>query len=61
MYKPFPLVMRSITLRDGKLVLEDEIEEITEGVVKRIGNGGMVMSSKKYIGRKVYVLIRKDE
>ena len=61
MYKPFPLVMRRITLKDRKLVLEDEIEEITEGVVKRIGNGGMVMSSKKYIGRKVYVLIRKDE
>jgi len=37
----------------------DEIEEIAEGEVKKIGNGGMILSSKKYIGRKVYVLIMK--
>ena len=44
---------------DGKFILEDEIEEVAEGIVKKIGNGGMILSSKKYIGRKVYVLIRK--
>ncbi|HDS58803.1 MAG TPA: DUF2080 family transposase-associated protein, partial [Thermoplasmatales archaeon] len=33
--------------------------EITEGIVKRIGNGAMVLSSKKHIGKKVYVLVRK--
>ena len=43
-----------------KIVLEDEIEEISEGVVKKIGNGAMVLSSKKHIGKKVYVLVRKD-
>ncbi|MBS3120082.1 DUF2080 family transposase-associated protein, partial [Candidatus Woesearchaeota archaeon] len=26
----------------------------------KIGNGGMIMSSKKYIGKKVYVLVRRD-
>ncbi|HDS59449.1 MAG TPA: DUF2080 family transposase-associated protein, partial [Thermoplasmatales archaeon] len=26
---------------------------------KRIGNGAMVLSSKKHIGKKVYVLVRK--
>ncbi|PKK85996.1 MAG: hypothetical protein CVT48_03150, partial [Thermoplasmata archaeon HGW-Thermoplasmata-1] len=25
-----------------------------------IGNGAMILSSKKYIGKKVYVLVRKD-
>ncbi|HDS59841.1 MAG TPA: DUF2080 family transposase-associated protein [Thermoplasmatales archaeon] len=32
---------------------------MTEGIVKRIGNGAMVLSSKKHIGKKVYVLVRK--
>jgi putative transposon-encoded protein len=53
--------MRTFTLKDGKFILQDEIDEISEGVVKRIGNGGMIMSSKKYIGRKAYVLIRKEK
>ena len=52
--------MRKITLEVGKLHLDDDIEEIMEGEVKKIGNGGMILSLKKYIGRKVYVLIRKE-
>ncbi|MDD3491999.1 MAG: DUF2080 family transposase-associated protein [Candidatus Thermoplasmatota archaeon] len=51
--------MRKITITKKKVFLEDEIEEITEGIVKRIGNGAMVLSSKKHIGKKVYVLVRK--
>jgi len=52
--------MKKITIDKGKFHLEDEIIEIAEGEVKKIGNGGMIMSSKKYIGKKVYVLIKKD-
>ena len=52
--------MRKIVVTKDKIVLEDEIEEISEGVVKKIGNGAMVLSSKKHIGKKVYVLVRKD-
>ena len=51
---------RKIKLINQKLHFEDDIEEITEGVVKQIGNGGMILSSKKYVGKKVYVLIRRD-
>lgn len=51
--------MRKITLNETKIMLEDEIEEMYEGEVKQIGNGGMILSNKKYIGRKVYVLIKK--
>ena len=51
--------MRNITLEKGKFHLDDEIEAVIEGEVKKIGNGGMILSSKKYIGKKVYVLIRK--
>ncbi len=53
--------MRTITIEKRKLHLRDEIEEVCEGEVKKIGNGGMIISSKKYIGRKVYVLIRKEK
>ena len=53
--------MRKITVTNRKFHLEDEIEEVMEGEVKKIGNGGMILSSKKYIGRKVYVLIRKEK
>ncbi|MDP7610349.1 MAG: DUF2080 family transposase-associated protein [Candidatus Woesearchaeota archaeon] len=52
--------MKKITINKGKFHLEDEIEEVAEGEVRKIGNGGMIMSSKKYIGKKVYVLVRKD-
>ena len=48
-------------MENGKFHLQDDIEEVAEGEVKRIGNGGMIMSSKKFIGKKVYVLIRKDK
>jgi putative transposon-encoded protein len=51
--------MRKITLTGKKFLLEDEIEWVGEGVVKRIGNGAMILSSKKHIGKKVYVLVRK--
>ncbi len=53
--------MRKITLEQGHFHLHDEIEEVVEGEVKKIGNGGMILSSKKYIGRKVYILIRKEK
>ncbi len=59
MFKHIYLIMRKLTLEKGKFNLEDEIETIVEGVVKKIGNGAMILSSKKYIGKKVYVLIRK--
>lgn len=51
---------RKISIKNNKIKLEDDIEEITEGIVKQIGNGGMIMSSKKHIGKKAYILIRKN-
>ena len=59
MFKHFPYTMREITIEKRKIVLKDEIEAVTEGEVKKIGHGGYILSSKKYIGKKVYVLIRK--
>ena len=50
--------MRKIQLTKNKIYMEDDIKEIYEETVKPIGNGAMIMSSKKFIGRKVYVLIK---
>ena len=51
---------RKIKITNKKLQFEDDIEEIAEGNIKQIGNGGMILSSKKHVGKKVYVLIRKN-
>lgn len=51
---------KNITINHSKFQLQDEIEEIIEGEVKKIGNGAMIMSNKKFIGKKVYILIKKD-
>jgi putative transposon-encoded protein len=45
----------------NKLHLEEEIDAIIDGEVKKMGNGVMVIASKKYIGKKVYIFIRKTE
>ena len=50
--------MRKIQLTKNKIYMEDDIKEIYEETVKPIGNGAMIMSSKKFIGKKVYVLIK---
>lgn len=59
MFKHLNLSMRKIKLSNNKIFLEDEISEIYEETVKPIGNGAMIMSAKKFIGKKVYVLIKK--
>jgi putative transposon-encoded protein len=51
--------MRKIQLTKDKILLEDAIEEVYEDTVKPIGNGAMIMSAKRFIGKKVYVLVKK--
>lgn len=58
MFKHINISMRKIQLTKNKIFLEDDINEIYEETVKPIGNGAMIMSVKKFIGKKVYVLIR---
>jgi len=59
MFEHINLSMRKIELKKDKILLEDEFQEIYEEIVKPIGNGAMIMSTKKFIGKKVYVIIRK--
>ena len=51
--------MRKIQFKNKKILQEDDIIEIYEEQVKPIGNGAMIMSAKKHIGKKVYIIIRK--
>ena len=59
MFKHINLSMRKIELKKDKILLEDEFQEIYEEKVKPIGNGAMIMSTKRFIGKKVYVIVRK--
>jgi putative transposon-encoded protein len=51
--------MRKVNILNNKFKLEDDIEAIFEGEVKPMGNGAMVIATKRHIGKKVYLLIRK--
>ena len=52
--------MTKMNILKEKFRLEEEIEAIIDGEVKPLGNGAMVIASKKYIGKKAYVIIRKS-
>lgn len=51
--------MRKIEVIKGKLNLKDEIESMYEKVVTRFGSGAKIDCSKEFLGKRVYVLIRK--
>lgn len=44
----------------GKILLEDDVEEIFEKRVTHYGNGAKLDAQKKYIGRRAYVIILKS-
>ena len=49
---------RKVTaIRGGKVTIVDEVEEIFERKVTPYGNGAKIDSQKKYIGRKVFVIV----
>ena len=53
--------MTKMSILGKKLRLEENIEAVIEGLVKPLGNGAMVIASKRYIGKKAYVIIRKSK
>ena len=53
--------MRKIQMKGGNLELRDNgIEVIYEKTITNFGNGAKIDAPKEYLGRKVYVLIRKN-
>lgn len=53
------LIMRKITMEKGKLQLVDNIEQVYEKTITKFGTGAKIDAPKEFIGKKVYVLIRK--
>lgn len=54
--------MREIkAIAGGKLIIKDNVEEIYEKRITPYGNGAKIDAPKKYIGKKVFVIILKDE
>ena len=50
--------MTKMNILNNKMKIEENIQAIIDGEVKPLGNGAMVIASKKYIGKKTYVIIR---
>lgn len=55
----YHLEMRKIIMENGKLKLVDEIEQVYEKTITKFGTGAKIDAPKDFIGKKVYVLIRK--
>lgn len=52
--------MRKIKLSKGNLEFHDEFEMIIEKKVTKFGTGAKIDCPKEHIGKKVYIIIRKD-
>ena len=52
--------MREISIEKGKIILSDEVETLLERTATRFGTSGKADVPKKYIGKRLYVLVLKD-
>ena len=50
---------REISIQDEKLIIKENVETVYEKTVTPFGNSGKVDVSKKYFGRRVYVIVLK--
>lgn len=53
--------MRKIELIKNKLKLSDDIAVVFEKEVTSFGTGAKIDCPKEYLGKKVYVMIRKSK
>lgn len=51
--------MRKIEIKKTKLYLQDDITALYEKTITKFGSGAKIDAPKEYLGKKVYVLIRK--
>jgi len=59
-YKYMLLYMAHIKLAKGKIELKDEYELIFEKKITKFGNGAKIDAPKEFLGKRVYVIVRKD-
>lgn len=53
--------MRKIELKKEKISLKDEIEGFLERTVTKFGNSGKVDCPRRFIGRRVYLIVCKED
>ena len=53
--------MRIVKLNKGNFTMEDEVIGFLEKRVTKFGTGAKIDCPKKYLGKRVYVLVLKDE
>jgi putative transposon-encoded protein len=51
--------MRKIKMQNKKLQITEDIDFIFEKIINKYGTGAKIDAPKEFLGRKVYVLIRK--
>jgi len=51
---------REISIRDETIIKKDGVETVSEKKVTPFGSSAKVDVSKRFIGRRVYVLVLKD-
>lgn len=51
--------MRTLKIKNNQLELEDSIETIFQKEVTSFGNGAKIDCPKKYLGKEVYIIVRK--
>lgn len=51
---------REIKLDEGKFQFTDKFELIMERTITPFGNGAKIDAPKEFLGRKVYVILRKQ-
>jgi putative transposon-encoded protein len=52
--------MRTIQIKKGDMTLKDEVEFIYERTITPFGTSAKIDAQKKWIGKRVYVLVLKD-
>ncbi len=51
---------RKISIKKEKIVLRDEVGTLYEKTVMRFGNSAKVDVPRKFVGKRVYVIVLKD-
>ncbi len=46
-------------IKEGKINIRDDVEEIYEKKVTKYGNGAKLDAPKKHIGKRAYIIILK--
>lgn len=52
--------MRKIIMQEKKFHLTEDIDFVYEKAISKYGTGAKIDAPKEFLGRKVYVLIRKE-